>query len=261
MSSSVTTSGINVVVRGEGPPVFLMHGIGGSAQSCESLAGILADNGYRTLCWDAPGYGHSADPVSTEDFDHVEAVAEMLHFHDAAPAHIFGTSWGGVLAMCLADRYPELVRTLTIADSTRGSAVTSERAQAMRTRISELAAEGPRAFAAARAPRLVSPDADYKVAAAVEAGMARVRLSGYRAAAEMMARTNTASVLHSLTHPALVLVGDGDSVTGVSESRLLADSIPGARFGLILGAGHAACQERPDRVAAHMLRFLERNEK
>jgi pimeloyl-ACP methyl ester carboxylesterase len=70
-----------------------------------------------------------------------------------------------------------------------------------------------------------------------------------------MAATDTAGLLPRLRQPTLVLVGEHDQVTGVPESRLLADRIPGARFHLVPGAGHAAVTERPADVAAAMLDF------
>lgn len=130
-----------------------------------------------------------------------------------------------------------------------------QRAQGMRARIGELRELGGPAFAAARAGRLVSTACDAGIARAVESDMARVRLPGYAAAAEFMARTDTGPSLAAVAAPTLVLVGADDIVTGVDESRLLADAIPGARFGLILDAGHAAVQEKPVETAAHILRF------
>lgn len=86
--------------------------------------------------------------------------------------------------------------------------------------------------------------------------MATVRLPGYAGAAEMMAQSDTGPLLAELRVPTLVLVGDQDRVTGVEESRLLAREIPGARLVVVEGAGHAAVQERPDRVGEALLAFL-----
>jgi pimeloyl-ACP methyl ester carboxylesterase len=85
--------------------------------------------------------------------------------------------------------------------------------------------------------------------------MAQVRLPGYRAAAEFMAATDTAARLPAISVPTLVLVGEHDVVTGVDESRLLADRIPGARLVVVPGAGHAALTERPAAVAGAVLDF------
>lgn len=256
----ISTRGISLEVRGAGDPVLLLHGIGGSAAACGALAEVLSAHGYRTYCWDAPGYGRSTDPApgadgSTAGYDHALVVAELIDELGGGPVHLLGTSWGGVIATAVAAAHPASVRSLVLADSTRGSGVDLERARAMRARIGELRELGGPAFAAARAPRLVSPGCAEEIARAVESDMARVRLPGYTAAAEYMARTDTGPSLATLAAPTLVLVGADDIVTGVDESRLLADAIPGARFGLILGAGHAAVQEKPVETAAHILRF------
>ncbi|MGW5383567.1 alpha/beta fold hydrolase [Nocardia sp. NPDC003963] len=256
----VSARGISLEVRGAGDPVLLLHGIGGSAAACGALAEVLSTRGYRTYCWDAPGYGQSADPVpnaagSPGSYDHALVVAELIAELGGGPIHLIGTSWGGVIATAVAAVDPASVRSLVLVDSTRGSGVNRERAQGMRARIGELREVGAPAFAAARAGRLVSPGCAAEIARAVESEMARVRLSGYTAAAEYMARTDTGPSLATLAAPTLVLVGVDDVVTGVDESRLLADAIPGARFGLILGAGHAAVQEKPAEAAAHILRF------
>ncbi|MGW1738312.1 alpha/beta fold hydrolase [Nocardia sp. NPDC001965] len=253
----VSARGISLEVRGAGDPVLLLHGIGGNAATCGALAERLSAQGYRTYCWDAPGYGLSADPApgADENYDHSRVVTELIAELRDGPVHLVGTSWGGVIATAVAAADPGSVRSLVLADSTRGSGVNRERAQGMRARIEELRELGAPAFAAARAGRLVSPGCSAELASAVEAEMSRVRLSGYTAAAEFMARTDTGPSLAGLAAPTLVLVGADDTVTGVDESRLLAEAIPGARFGMISGAGHAAVQEKPAETAAHILRF------
>jgi pimeloyl-ACP methyl ester carboxylesterase len=165
-------------------------------------------------------------------------------------------SWGCVIATHVAARRPELVASLTLLDSTRGSGTTPAKAAAMRGRVTELVEVGPEAFAALRAPRLLAERAASAVAAAVTRQMAAVRVPGYAGAAEMMAQSDTGPLLAALQPPTLVLVGDEDRVTGVAESRLLAREIPGARLTLIEGAGHAAVQERPAEVADALLGFL-----
>ncbi|MGK5113383.1 MULTISPECIES: alpha/beta fold hydrolase [unclassified Geodermatophilus] len=250
-----TAGGLSLTDEGTGRAVLLLHGIGGNARSCAPVGSVLAGHALRALSWDAPGYGESADPAGPADVDHPARVCEVLDELGLDQVDLVGTSWGGVIATVVAARYPERVRSLVLADSTRGSGTSPARAAAMRARVADLVEQGPAAFAAARAPKLVAPGCDPVVAEAVRAEMARVRLPGYQGAAEFMAATDTAGLLASIEVPTLVLVGEHDTVTGVDESRLLAATVPGARFVLVPGAGHAAVTERPHEVAAALLDF------
>lgn len=237
---------IAVHEHGTGPTVLALHGIGGSGSAFAPIPG------HRLAAWDAPGYGSSADPDPSLDMDgladHVAAVAEDL----GAPVHLVGVSWGGVIATRVALRRPDVVRTLVLVDSTRGSGRTPEGRAGMLRRIDELAALGPAEFAERRAPRLV---ADPALVPQVQATMAQVRLPGYAVAARSMAATDHSGDLHRITVPTLVMVGEQDRVTGPAESRALADGIPGARFAVLPGAGHAAHQERPDLFAELLTAF------
>lgn len=242
---------------GQGDPVLMLHGIGGCANAFAGITQRLQSAGYRAIAWDAPGYGCSADPPKPPGVDGYARIAvDLLSALHACPAHLVGVSWGGVIATWIAARSPDYVRSLTLVDSTRGSAVEATKSEAMLRRVRELEEVGPSIFARRRARKLVAPDADASTVAEIEQQMSTVRLQGYRCAAEMMAETNTETLLGEIAVPTLVLVGEHDRVTGVPESQLLASSIPGAEFGVIPRAGHAAPQERPDDVAAAILSFL-----
>ncbi|MDQ0376024.1 alpha/beta fold hydrolase [Amycolatopsis thermophila] len=226
-------------------PVLLLHGIGGSSASFESQVNVLSER-HRVVAWDAPGYGESPDPERADIGWYAGQAARVF----GEPAHVVGVSWGGVIATRLALDHPVL--SLTLADSTRGSGTSPEAAARMRARVDELAEVGPAEFARRRAPRL---SADPATRAKVEATMARVRLNGYRAAAESMATTDHGPVLGQISVPTLVVVGSADQVTGVEEGRLLAREIPGARL-RVIGGGHAANQECPDEFNEVLLEFL-----
>lgn len=240
------------------PDVLLLHGIGGSAQSCAPLATELADRGVHAWCLDAAGYGESADPVArTHDFTaDVLGVADVISPN--RPLVLLGTSWGGVLALSAALARPDRVAGLVLADSTRGSGTSPEKAEAMRRRIHELVEGGADVVADERASRLVAPGADHAIAQSVRDAMASIRERGFTAAAEFMATTDHGARLSQIECPTLVLVGEHDVVTGVEESRLLADRIHGAQCHSIARAGHAAIQEQPVAAAALVTDFLER---
>lgn len=252
----VRTAEVSAIVGGTGVPVLLLHGIGGNAHSFDTLAALLAST-HRTIAWDAPGYGDSPDPVRPPGVaGYLGAVAELLTATGGS-AHIVGTSWGGVIATYLAARRPDLVRSLTLLDSTRGSAVDPARAEAMRARPADLQRSGATEFARQRAGRLPAPNAPAVVRSLVEHHMAQIRVPGYRGAAEFMASADTGPLLATITPPALVLVGEHDRITGVPESQLLAARIPGARFATVPDAGHSAVQEQPQLIADLLTEFFD----
>jgi 3-oxoadipate enol-lactonase len=248
---------VHVTDVGQGPTVLCLHGIGSGATAFEPQAEELAGS-LRLLAWDAPGYGKSPDPARPMSMDdYADAAAHLLGRLSDGPAHVVGVSWGGVIGARLALRHPRAVKSLVLADSSRGSGQTVEQAAAMRARADDLEALGPAAFAAARAPRLLSPKAPRQLVERVGQTMAdSIRLPGYRYAAEAMAATDLTAELAAISAPTLVLCGRDDEVTGVPESQALAGGIPDAVFVTLRNAGHLANQEQPGSFNAWLQAFI-----
>ncbi|MBR7678049.1 alpha/beta fold hydrolase [Streptomyces daliensis] len=249
-----------------GPLVLCLHGIGSSSAAFTAQLDGLGHRA-RVLAWDAPGYGRSADPQGPLDLDgYADTAAALIRAHSGDAhsdsthgdgAHVLGVSWGGVIALRLATRHPDLVAGLIVADSSPGSGTDEAKAAAMRGRAAELEKLGPRAFAERRGPRLVSPDAPSElVGRVVETMASAVRLPGYAYAAESMAATDLRPSLASVAAPTLVLCGDEDSVTGVEASQAIAGAVHKSAYVIVKGAGHLANQERPaafnDWVLSHL---------
>jgi L-proline amide hydrolase len=101
-------------------PVLCLHGgPGGAHDYLEPLFG-LAETGRRTVLYDQIGCGRSAIPSHALDWtvelfvDEVGAVREAL---DLESIHLFGNSWGGMLAMEYALTQPEGLASLALASS------------------------------------------------------------------------------------------------------------------------------------------------
>jgi pimeloyl-ACP methyl ester carboxylesterase len=115
-------------VGGEGPPLVIVHGLGGAAVNFTLLAPLLAER-RRVLVPDLPGHGLSQpfDRVEglTSYAEHVAAVAEL---EGMLPAAVIGYSMGGVIALRLAVARPEEVTALVLV-SAAGIVSTTRRAQ------------------------------------------------------------------------------------------------------------------------------------
>src|SRR6188472_1610646 len=111
--SEIEVDGFKVVYRvaGEGPPVVFLHGFFGDHRVWRSQF-ELADE-FKVIAWDAPGCGGSSTPPPTfamSDYAHVlEGFIDALGI---APAHLVGNSFGGTLALELAIRRPDLVKSI-----------------------------------------------------------------------------------------------------------------------------------------------------
>ncbi|MFI5612637.1 alpha/beta fold hydrolase [Amycolatopsis sp. NPDC051903] len=234
---------------GRGPAVLLLHGVGTASASFWAQFGGLRDE-YELIAWDAFGYGGSSDPSAEPRLDeYADAAADLLTAHGRETAHVAGVSWGGVVATRLALRHPDRVRTLTLISSTYGRKHNEAVLERFGERVSALARDGVRAWAQARVDRLVSSAAPRRLKEQiVETAVAAVRLSGFTAATRTLADTDHRPRLGEVRAPTLVLCGDQDLITGPPESRVLADGIPGARYAVVPGAGHAVNQEKPDEV-------------
>lgn len=242
--------------RPEGVPILFLHGIGSAGRAFDAQLAHFSGTRW-CIAPDAPGYGDSAhDPTIAGLDDYADRWAGLLDHLGVATADVVGVSWGGVQATRLATRHPDRVRSLVLADSSRGSGVNPERAAGMRSRLDDLRREGVRAFAAARASRLVSGAAPDELRRRVGDLMAwSVRLDGYAQAVESMASTDNTDDLRSITVSTLVICGADDVVTPPSESDLLAELVEGAQRAQIAEAGHLANQERPARFNAALASF------
>ena len=117
---------VYVEIRGDddAPTLVLVHGFGGSLYSWREVVPALADAGYRVIALDLPGFGYSARPQDAAAYTppgqatSVAEVLETLGVGPEAPAHLVGHSFGGGVALKLAEERPELVRSLVLVDST-----------------------------------------------------------------------------------------------------------------------------------------------
>ncbi|MFG3438920.1 alpha/beta fold hydrolase [Nonomuraea sp. NPDC047897] len=105
---TITDHTIPLAVRdhgGDGPPVLLLHGLGGTLDAWQEVGPLLAD-AYRVVAIDLRGHGLSGDAPWEWDcvLNDIEAVVDHLEL--GAPAMV-GHSLGGMLATLWAARHPE----------------------------------------------------------------------------------------------------------------------------------------------------------
>ncbi|HYU57694.1 MAG TPA: alpha/beta fold hydrolase [Actinomycetota bacterium] len=108
---------LSAYMLGEGPPLLLLHGLGGAKVSWMPLLAPLSER-YRVIAPDLPGHGESDKPRQAEYSPRYYAavVRKLMDTLDARSAHVVGNSMGGRVALELAARSPKRIRGLALLD-------------------------------------------------------------------------------------------------------------------------------------------------
>ncbi len=101
-------------VRGAGPPLLLIPGGNSDSAVFEGLAAVLAAE-HRVVCYDPRGYSRSVlhEPPDEQRIEvHADDAGRLLRHvaPDGEPARVLGSCAGGLVALELALRQPDLVR-------------------------------------------------------------------------------------------------------------------------------------------------------
>lgn len=255
------------LVGGSGPPVVLLHGLGGAAENWVEIAPTLAQR-RRVLAPDLPGHGRSSPLAASPSLaPFADRVAGVLEAEEAGPAAIVGHSLGGVVGLRLAIRRPELVTGVVLA-AAAGISSATRRAEYV-LRLSTLLRPGryiaPRREAVVRDDRLrhlvfgfwaVSDPAAMPDRAVEGFLVAAARHTDTRSAALALVRDDPRLDLDRLRCPCLVLWGARDPQVPVEDGFDYARRLR-APIRVVADCGHFLIGERPDACLDAIEGFLD----
>jgi pimeloyl-ACP methyl ester carboxylesterase len=178
----------------------------------------------------------------------VEDTVALLERLNAAPAHVYGMSFGGMVAQELALTHREAVRSLVLAATRPGGGPPVQRDISSVPKARPWLAMYSEGFASAH-PGHVADDLRHR---------SRHMPQARRRQWEAMQEWRSWDRLPALRVPTLVIHGTGDRVVPVAYGRQLAERIPGAELVLLEGAGHLYYSEQPEASDRAVLGFLDR---
>jgi pimeloyl-ACP methyl ester carboxylesterase len=209
--------------------------------------------------------GQGATPRARDGYDMdtlAGDAAAIIASLGVGAVHYVGLSMGGFVGMRLGARHPELIKSLTLVDT---SADPEEPAAALQDKFLALlfraAGLGP-----VRRPveKIMFGPAflgDPRSAAVIDEWMSQVAKldrAGVRQAVLGVAnRTGVLDELAKISAPTLVVVGEHDKPTPVAKARRIQAGIAGSRLEIVPDCGHSSTIEQPDALTRLISAFLD----
>ena len=101
-------------VTGEGDPILQIHGSGFGHRNFDPATPELSKR-FRVIDYDQRGYGKSDRPDQPYDLEvWADDAVALLDALGVESAHVHGSSMGGMVAIVLAGKFPERVRSVAI---------------------------------------------------------------------------------------------------------------------------------------------------
>ncbi len=246
---------------GTGPSLVYLHSASGEGDGLE-LLDLLAAH-FEVIAPMFPGFGDSEGIDRIDDMD--EAALHLLDVFDRlnllAPA-LVGVSLGGWMAAEVASRYPDRVRRMVLVNPAGlhlpGAPVKDIFGRSAREMAPDLFFDQHHPLAelmlardrVARDPAATLTIDQVRPVYQAMAATARLGWDPYLHDPKLMKR------LWRVASPTLVVRATGDTLIPEAHARRYVAEIRGARYTEIADAAHLVAIERPDALAAVIVRFL-----
>ncbi len=242
--------------QGSGPAVIMVHGLGGTSNTFQPQASILARR-FRVIRPDLPGAGRSASLPAGSLTTVAAALIALANRLDADSFHLVGHSLGTVISQILAAEQASRILSLTLLGPLAEAApaartALAERATRVRHEGLDWFVDGYIAGSLAKKTNESNP----AVGAFLRESLTRQTPARYADFCEELAR-HTAVPLSRIAAPTLLLTGDEDKVGTVPVVTAMAQQLPHARVQIIKNCGHWLTVECPDEVTSAMSQHLE----
>jgi 3-oxoadipate enol-lactonase len=237
-------------LHGAGPPLLYIGGTGGDLRRTRPDR-LPLNRSLNVLSYDQRGLGRSAKPaIDYTMADYADDAAALVSAHGWNTCHVVGTSFGGMVALNLAARHPELVDRLVLNCTSAGGVSASYPLQELSALDPDTRFETRMRLLDSRwDPAAAEPIPDLGAYYEVVATQSRTepgaeQLDGLLRQLGARAGHDVVSELGSIALPTLVCAGRFDGVAPLANSQFLADRLPNAMLRTFDG-GHLFLLQDP----------------
>ncbi len=229
---------------GQGSPLLMLHGWGARASTFSPVLPMLTPN-FEVVAPDLPGFGATPDPPAGWAVqDYAEWTLALLRRLDLPMVDVVAHSFGGRVAIKIAASHPQVIGRLVL---TGGAGIPS---QTLKARFGRWAGRTARSAGPA-AQRILRPLAESLGSSDYRAARGAVRETFRRVVAEDLRPD-----MQRVASPTLLLWGDNDTETPVSDAREAHGLIAGSRLETLPG-GHYVFVDRPTDFGRLVTEFLK----
>jgi 3-oxoadipate enol-lactonase len=257
----ITANGIeiNYEVQGEGPVVTFGHALGTNLSLWDEQARALAGR-YRVLRFDTRGHGQSSAPAGAYTLEQLtDDLKGLLDGLGITATHYVGISMGGMIGQTFAVKYPAMVQSLVLCDTT--SRYPADAQSAWQDRIRAVESQGMAGIVEAMLERWFTASFRARQRALMDRVRAMLRGTpppGYIGCCHALPRINVTDRLKELRCPALIIVGEEDPGTPVEMAREIHGALPSAELVILRSASHLSNLEQPVEFNRVLLGFLDK---
>ena len=237
----------------EHPPLLFFNGIGANIEAVAPLAEALEERGF--IMFDMPGTGESPDPVLPYNpFTMSWTALSLIERFGIEQVDVMGMSWGGSMAQQFALQHGAHVRRVVLAATSPGMLMIPGDPKMLAQMADPFSAINEmlmREYLTA----LENSD-ESRLARNSVGNISPPSATGYFY--QLMALTGWTSLpaLPFLDKPVLVMMGENDPIVPLSNGKLLAGAIPGARLEVFENAGHLFLMTHPGKAIRLLREFL-----
>lgn len=245
---------------GEGElTVIFLHGFPFDKSMWHSQVSFL-EKSYRCIAMDIRGFGKSINSEANSSIDifsdDVIQLMDQLHIKEAV---VCGLSMGGYIALNFSSRYSDRIKALILCD-TQCIADSDAAREKRHKSIEEILKDGHDNFVDKFIKSIfcqnthnTKPEIVSQLKTLVSANPIPVFINGLKALAN---RTETCTKLTDIVIPTLIVCGQEDELTPVSQSEFMHQQIKGSMLHVIENAGHMSNLEQEDEFNKILLNFL-----
>lgn len=253
---TITVKGqkIEYTCAGEGEAVVLLHGWGANRGLFEGLIHTISKK-YKAIAPDLPGFGGSEEPKEPWNVgDYADCMIEFLRMLEIRKVVFLAHSFGGRIVFKLFEKgdLPFEIEKIILIDSA-GIKPKKTRRQKIKQQIYKIS----RGVLSSKPVSVLFPEA-------MENLRRKNGSADYNAASPMMRRCLVLAVNEDLRHvfpkiqvPSLLIWGDRDDATPLSDAKIMESTIPDAGLVICEGAGHYSFLEQPLKCQRVIASFLK----